>query len=77
MAFRDEAFENERLTPELVWRLRVPKRLQSLPLRWEINKLKLPVLRRMEQTASGFMVDSSLPMTRARNKPSQAGLDQA
>jgi hypothetical protein len=63
MAFRDEAFENERLTPELVWRLRVPKRLPSLTLRWKAKKLKLPVLRRVEQTASGFEVHQHLPMT--------------
>lgn len=63
MAFRDEAFENERLTPELVWRLRVPGRLPSLSLRWKTEKLKLPVLRRMEQTASGWEVDPRLPMT--------------
>jgi hypothetical protein len=68
MAFRDEAFENERLTPELVWRLRVPKRLSSLPLRWKTKKLNLPVLRRMEQTASGWEVDPCLPMTYGSSK---------
>jgi hypothetical protein len=63
MAFRDNAFENERLTPDLVWKLRVPKRLPSLPLRWKKNKLKLPVLRRMKQTPHGVEVDPTLPMT--------------
>ncbi len=63
MAFRDKAFENERLTPDLIWRLKVPKRLPSLPLKWKDDKLKLPVLRRMEHTASGFEVNPSLPMT--------------
>ncbi|KAF1813182.1 hypothetical protein P152DRAFT_308236 [Eremomyces bilateralis CBS 781.70] len=62
MAFRDGAFENERLTPELFWRLRVPKRLPSLPLRWKKDKLKFPVLRRMKQAPYGYEVDQFLPM---------------
>ena len=52
LAFRDEAFLNTALTPELIWRLRVPKRSQSLPVRWKQEKLNLPLLRRVEQTPS-------------------------
>lgn len=33
LAFRDGAFLNTALTPELIWRLQVPKRSQSLDLR--------------------------------------------
>ena len=62
MAFRDNALENERLTSDLIWKLRVSKRLTSLPLRWK-DKLKLPVLRRMKQTPYGVKVDPALPMT--------------
>lgn len=63
IAFRDSAFENERLMPDLIWKLRVSKRLTSLLLRWKKDKLKLPVLRRMKQTPYGVKVDPTLPMT--------------
>jgi hypothetical protein len=63
LAFRDNAFENERLTPDLIWKLEVPKWLPSLPLRWKKDKLRLPILRRMCQTANGPGIHSSLPMT--------------
>ena len=62
LAFRDEAFLNTALTPELIWRLRVPKRSQSLPVRWKQEKLNLPLLRRVEQTPYGYEVHTSLPM---------------
>lgn len=63
LAFRDNAFENERLISELVWSLRVPKRLHVLPLKWKKDKLDIPVLRRMRQTPSGVEVDPILSMT--------------
>jgi hypothetical protein len=62
LAFRDEAFLNTALTPELIWRLRVPKRSQSLPVRWKQEKLNLPLLRRVEQTPYGYEVHTALPM---------------
>src|ERR1700735_1992985 len=62
LAFRDEAFLNTALTPELIWRLRVPKRSQSLPVRWKHEKLNLPLLRRVEQTPYGYEVHTALPM---------------
>ena len=45
--FRDGAFVNAELTPELIWRLRVPKRSSSLPLRWKPEVLNTPFLRRL------------------------------
>lgn len=63
MAFRDDAFQNVRLTPELVWRFKVPKRLANLPLKWKKDKLRQPLLRRMKQTPNGYEIDPLLPMT--------------
>ena len=62
-AFRDGAFFNTMLSPELIWRLRVPKRHQSLPLRWKPEMLDTPLLRRVERTPYGYELDKSLPMT--------------
>ncbi|GKZ75057.1 hypothetical protein AnigIFM50267_002296 [Aspergillus niger] len=63
LSFRDEAFLNTTLTPELIWRLRVPKRSPSLPLRWKPEKLDTPLLRRLHHTPYGYEVHESLPMT--------------
>ena len=57
--FRDEAFFNTALTPELIWRLRVPKRSQSLPLRWKPEKLDTPLLRRLDHTPYGYKLHES------------------
>lgn len=62
-AFRDGAFLNTALTPELIWRLQVPKRSQSLPLRWKPEMLNTPLLRRVERTPYGYELHKSLPMT--------------
>lgn len=62
LAFRDGAFVNP-LTPELIWRLRVPKRRQDLPLRWKEEILDTPLLRRIERTPHGYELHKSLPMT--------------
>jgi hypothetical protein len=62
LAFRDGAFVNP-LTPELIWRLRVPKRRQHLPLRWKEEILDTPLLRRLERTPHGYELHKSLPMT--------------
>ncbi|OJJ52159.1 hypothetical protein ASPSYDRAFT_715686 [Aspergillus sydowii CBS 593.65] len=59
LAFSDEAFFNTALTPELIWRLRVPKRSQSLPLRWKPEKLDTPLLRRLEVPCA-FQVRESM-----------------
>ena len=62
-AFRDRAFRNDGLTPEMFWRLRVPKRLFDLPIHWKDEMLDVPVLRRMRVTPTGMEVDPWLPMT--------------
>ncbi|PYH89774.1 hypothetical protein BO71DRAFT_464394 [Aspergillus ellipticus CBS 707.79] len=62
LAFRDGAFLNTALTPELIWRLRVPKRSQSLGLRWKPEMLDIPLLRRLERTPYGYELHRSLPM---------------
>jgi hypothetical protein len=62
-AFRDGAFANADLTPELIWRLRVPRGNSSLPLRWKPEVLNVPLLRRLERTPYGYRLDGSLPMT--------------
>lgn len=62
-AFRDGAFENTALTPDIIWRLKVPKRLPSLPLRWKPEKINTPLLRRLERTPYGYELHKSLPMT--------------
>jgi hypothetical protein len=49
LAFFDNTFENDRLMPELIWPLRVHKRLRVLPLRWKKSKLETPLLPRTEQ----------------------------
>ncbi|BDD59922.1 hypothetical protein MAP00_005092 [Monascus purpureus] len=62
-AFRDGAFENSALTPDIVWRLKVLKCLQSLPLRWKLEKLNTPLLWRLKRTPYGYELHESLSMT--------------
>ncbi|EKV17642.1 hypothetical protein PDIP_30550 [Penicillium digitatum Pd1] len=62
-AFRDGSFANTDLTPELIWRLRVPRGSPFLPLRWKPEVLNVPFLRRLERTPYGYGLDGSLPMT--------------
>lgn len=62
-AFRDGAFVNTELTPELIWRLRVPKRSLSLALKWKPEVLNTPLLRRFERTPYGYDLHESLPIT--------------
>ncbi|KAL4861156.1 hypothetical protein BDV12DRAFT_208310 [Aspergillus spectabilis] len=50
LAFRDEAFLNTALTPELIWRLR-PEMLDT------------PLLRRLDRTPYGYELHKSLSMT--------------
>jgi Protein of unknown function (DUF3435) len=45
LAFADDAFENTRLTPELLHKLRVPGRLHVLPLRFKKSMLNTPIFR--------------------------------
>ena len=62
-AFRDGAFANTKLTPELIWRLRVSKSSPSLAFRWKPELLNTPILRRFERTSYGYELHESLPMT--------------
>jgi hypothetical protein len=62
-AFQDEAFENSALISEIIWCLKDPKRLQSLPLRWKLERLNTPLLRRLERTPYGYGLHESLSMT--------------
>ncbi|EED16117.1 conserved hypothetical protein [Talaromyces stipitatus ATCC 10500] len=62
-AFRDGAFLNTKLSPEIIWRLQVPKHLSSLLLRWKPDILDTPLLRRVTRTEYGYELDKSLPMT--------------
>ncbi|KAF1816829.1 hypothetical protein P152DRAFT_463208 [Eremomyces bilateralis CBS 781.70] len=62
MAFRDNAFENENLTPEFIRQLRVPCRLPKLPIRGKKALLKVPVLRNMNHTAEKWVLDPILSM---------------
>ncbi|KAJ5289237.1 hypothetical protein N7478_002267 [Penicillium angulare] len=62
-AFRDGVFVNTDLTPELIWRLRVPKHQSSLLLRWKPEVLNIPLLRRFERTPYGYELHGSLAMT--------------
>ncbi|KAJ5649238.1 uncharacterized protein N7484_002961 [Penicillium longicatenatum] len=62
-AFRDGAFVNSDLTPELIWRLRDPKHQSSLPLRWKPEVPNTPLLRRFERTPYGYELHGSLAMT--------------
>jgi hypothetical protein len=61
LAFVDDAFENARLTPELLYKLRVPKRLHVLPLRFKKSIHNIPIFRSTVRTASGVVTYLILP----------------
>lgn len=67
-AFRDKAFANTALTPELIWRLRVPDHLPSLPLQWKPEVLRTPLLRQVYRTEYGLELHPSLPMSYAATR---------
>jgi Protein of unknown function (DUF3435) len=67
-AFRDKAFANTALTPEIIWRLRVPGHVSSLPLQWKAEVLDTPLLRHVKQTEYGLELDDSLPMAYASSR---------
>jgi hypothetical protein len=62
LAFADDAFENARLTPELLHRLRVPKRLHVLSLRFKKSMCSIPIFRSTVQTVSGVSTHPTHPM---------------
>jgi len=45
LAFADNAFENPRLTPKLLHKLRMPKRLHVLPLQFKKSMHNIPIFR--------------------------------
>ena len=62
LAHADRAFQNERLTPAYILRLRVPPRLHTLPILWKEEMLRIPLLRHIEQTPYGVRVHPEKPM---------------
>ncbi len=62
LAFADDAFENTRLTPELLHKLRVPGRLHVLPLQFKKSMWDTPVCRKPVQTTSGVYTHPTQPM---------------
>src|SRR2546423_4836502 len=62
LAFADDAFENPRLTPELLHKLRVPGRLHVLPLPFKKSTLNTPIFRSTVQTVSGVHTHPTRPM---------------
>jgi hypothetical protein len=76
LAFCDNAFENDRLTPELIWRITVLKRLHVLPLRWKKTKLKTPLLRGAEQTLYDVDVHPSFLMKYDSSNATLKGLGE-
>jgi Protein of unknown function (DUF3435) len=53
LAFADDAFKNARLTPELLYKLRVLKRLHVLPLRFKKSISNTFIFRGTVKTVSG------------------------
>jgi Protein of unknown function (DUF3435) len=62
LAHYDQAFKNERLTPELMSRLRVPDRLHKLPIRRKEDTLSKPLIRHIVQTPYGMDVHPAEPI---------------
>jgi hypothetical protein len=61
LAFADDAFENPRLTPELLHKLRVPKRLYVLPLQFKKSIHNIRIFRSTVRTASGVVTHATQP----------------
>src|SRR5277367_1685889 len=62
LAFADDAFQNARLTPEILHKLRVPGRLHVLPLPFKKSILNTPIFRSTIQTVSGVHTHPTRPM---------------
>ena len=61
-AFTDDAFQNARLTPEILHKLRVPGRLYVLPLPFKKSMWNTPIFRSTVQTGSGVYTYPTRPM---------------
>jgi hypothetical protein len=62
LAFADNAFENARLTPEFLHKLRVPGRLHVLPLPFKKSMWNTPIFRSTFLTVSGVHTYPTRPM---------------
>ncbi|KAI9727203.1 MAG: hypothetical protein M1834_008511 [Cirrosporium novae-zelandiae] len=62
LAHADHAFQNRRMTPEVILRLKVPKRLHSLPIPWKDEMRNVPLLRHIDKTPYGIDVHPIQPM---------------
>ena len=62
LAFAEDAFENNRLTFELLHKLRVPGRLHVLPLKFKKSMWNTPIFRSTVQTVSGVHTHLTRPM---------------
>jgi Protein of unknown function (DUF3435) len=62
LAFVDDAFENARLTPELLHKLRVPGRLHVLPLRFKKSMWNIPFFRSPVRTVSSVSTHPTRPI---------------
>jgi hypothetical protein len=62
LAFADRAFQNARLTPDILPKLRVPSRLHVLPLLFKKSMFNTPIFRSTVQTVSGVHTHPTRPM---------------
>src|SRR5271155_306879 len=62
LAFVDDAFQNARLTPEILPKLRAPGRLHVLPLLFKKSMWNTPIFRSTVQTVSGVHTHPTRPM---------------
>ncbi|KAH8696487.1 hypothetical protein BGW36DRAFT_360320 [Talaromyces proteolyticus] len=67
-AFRDNTFVNTALSPETIWRLKVPDPLTCLPLRWKPELLDTPLLRHVHRTEYSYELHPSLPIAYASSR---------
>src|SRR5947209_20334426 len=62
LAFADDVFQNARLTPEIMPKLRVPGRLHVLPLIFKKSMWNTPIFRSTVQTVAGVHTHPPRPM---------------
>ncbi|KAI9888578.1 MAG: hypothetical protein M1814_006625 [Vezdaea aestivalis] len=63
LAFADNAFKSELITPDYLLRVKVPSRLHTLPIHWKTEILDKPIFRRLRRDSSGIGIDDSLPLS--------------
>jgi Protein of unknown function (DUF3435) len=62
LAFANDAFEHARLTPEFLYKLRVPRRLHVLPLQFKKSMWSIPIFRSTVKTVSDISTHPTWPM---------------